>query len=91
MVNSHVCILKERFDPLSKAKFWAIPRKEVCLCQGVVAPQTSGSRSCSRGSDTNTLEDLWSTADLTLVTLLTNRRNWTTEKLDNLLGRSNCC
>ena len=91
VVESHVCILHERFDPLSGAKLWALPRKELCLCQRVVAPQMSGSRSCPRRDDTDALEDLWLTDDLSLITLLTNRRNWTPAKLDNLLGRSHCC
>ena len=28
MVESHVCILQERYDPLSRAKLWAIPQNE---------------------------------------------------------------
>ena len=77
MVSSHICILQERFDPSSRAKLWAIPRKEVCLCQGVVAPNMLGSQSCPRRSGINALEDLWVTNNTTLITLLTNRRNWT--------------
>ena len=91
MVESHVCILHERLDPLSGAKVWALPRKELCLCQGVVAPQTSGSRSCPRLKDTGALEDLWFTDNPSLITRLTSRRNWTAAKLDKLLGRSYCC
>ena len=91
MVDSHVCNLQERFDRLSEAKLWALPRKELCLCQGVVAPQMSGSRNCPRRTDTDALEDLWLTDDPSLITLLTNRNNWTPAKLDNLLGRSHCC
>ena len=91
MVESHVCILHERFDPLLGTKLWALPRKELCLCQGVVAPQMSGSRSCPRRSNTDGLEDLWFTDDPSLIALLINRRNWAPAKLDNLLGRSHCC
>ena len=92
MVGSHVCILQERFNP-SKAKLWAMPRSELCLCQRVVAPKMLVSQSCSRrsGHGINALEDLWDTNNTTLITLLTNRRNWTPAKLDNLLGRSHCC
>ena len=86
MVDSHVCILQE--SPLSGAKLWALPRKELCLCQRVVALRVVGSQSCPR---TDTVEDIWLTDDTTLITRLTNRRNWTPAKLDNLLGRSYCC
>ena len=68
-----------------------MPKKELCLCQGVVAPQTSSSRSCPRRGATDGLEDLWLTDDPSLINLLTNRRNWTPAKLDNLLGRFHCC
>ena len=94
IVDSHVCILQERFDPLSRGKFWAMSRTKLCLCQAVVAPQTSGSQSChrhDRRSDTNTLDDFWITDDPTRINLLTNRRNWTPEMLDHFLGRSHCC
>ena len=91
MVESHTCILQERFNLSSKAKHWAMPRKEVCLCQGVVAPKPLASQSCLTRDNKNALYDLWFTDDPNLITLLTNRRNWTPAKLDNLLGRSNCC
>ena len=91
MVDSHVCILQESFDPLLGAIVWALPLKELCLCQGVVAPQTSTSRSCTRQINTDTLEDLWFTGDPSLITLLSNRRNWAPAVLDKLLGRSYCC
>ena len=91
MVDSHVCILQDVVDPQPGVKLWALPKKELCLCQGVVAPQKSRSQSCPRRSDTDTLEDLWFSDDPSLITLLTNRRNWTPKKLDNLLGRFHCC
>ena len=91
MVDSYVCMFQERFDPSSKATLWALPQNELCLCQGVVEPQTTSSRSCSRRSDTDALDDLWSTNDPILVSLLTNRKNWTPAKLNHLLGRSHCC
>ena len=91
MVNSHVCMFQERFDPSSRAKLLTIPRNELCLCQGVVAPQTSGTRSCHRRGDTDDRDNLWSTLDRILVSHLTDRRNWTPAKLDYLLERSHCC
>ena len=84
-----MCILQERFDPSSKAKLWALPRTELCLCRGVVAPQFVSSESCPKRIDA--LEDIWFTDDYTLVTRLTNIRNWTPSQLDHLLGRSQCC
>ena len=90
IVDSHVCILQETFDPLSGAKLWALPRKELCLCQRVIAPYTSGSRSCSKRYETDASDGLWLSDDPTLIILLTNRRNWTPAKLDKLLGRSHC-
>ena len=90
MVDSHVCILQERFDPFSNSKLWALPRKELCLCQGVVVTQTSSSRSCLRHNDTDALEDVWLIHEPSLITRLTNRTNWIPAKLDNLLERSYC-
>ena len=91
MVNSHVCIIQNRFNLSTRAKLWAMPRKELCLCQGVVSPKMSSSRNCSRLGDTDTLENLWFTDDPALIILLANRRNWTPAKLDHLLGRSHYC
>ena len=91
MVDMHVCILQERFDPSSKSKLWTMPRKEMCLCQRVVAPWMPSSQSCPRRSGSDATEDLWFTDDYSRVTLLTNGKNWTPAKLDNLLGRSKCC
>ena len=86
VVNSHICLLQERFDPSSMR--WSLPQKERCFCQRVVAPQISGSRSCVRVNDTDNIEDLWFIDDPTTVT---NPRNWTPRKLDDLLDRSQCC
>ena len=91
MVNSHVCILQKTFNLSTRAKLWAMPRKELCLCQGVVSPKMPSSRNCPRRGDTDTLENLWFTDDPALIILLANRRNWTPAKLDHLLGRSHCC
>lgn len=101
MVDSHVCVLQERFDPLSGMMRWSLSRKEICSCHGVVAPKVSSGRRCSRyddgnnaddaaatANDANTFEDLWFTDD---PLSLTNRQNWTPIKLDVLLGRSQCC
>ena len=91
MVDSHVCFLQQRFDLSSKAKLWAMPRKEICLCQGVVAPKMITSHSCHTRGNKDVIQDLWSTEDPSLITLLTSRRNWTPGKLDSLLRRSDCC
>ena len=91
MVDSHICILQERFNLSSQAKHWAMPRKEVCSCQRVVAPKMLTSQSCLTHNNEDALEDLWLVDDPNLITLLTNRRNWTPAKLDNLLEQSNCC
>ena len=91
MVVSHVCTLQERFDPSLKTKLWVLPRKDVCLCQIVVAPKISVGRTCPKRTDATVIEDFWLTDDYTLITLLTNRKNWTPAKLDHLLGRSYCC
>ena len=91
MVDSHVCILQESFDVLSRANLWTMPRKELCWCQKVVAPTVLGSRSCPRRRDTDALEDIWHSDDPSLITLLTDPRNCTAAKLDKLLERSYCC
>ena len=91
MVESHVCILQEKYDPSSRAKLWTMPQNQLCLCQGVAVPKTSGSRICPERSDTNADEDLWLSYDASLITLLTSRKNWTPAKLDHLLGRLNSC
>ena len=91
MVDSHVCILQESFDVLSRANLWTMPRKELCWCQKVVAPTMLGSRSCPRRRDTDALEDIWHSDDPSLITLLTDPRNWTAAKLDKHLERSYCC
>ena len=75
-MTSHVCVLQERFDPSSKMIRWSLSRKEICFCLGVVAPQESSGRRCSKivEDDADILEDLWFTDD---SLLLVNRNNWT--------------
>ena len=88
VVESHVCHLQEKFDRNLGRLRWSLPRKERCLCQGVVAPRTPGNQHCSVVKETVDIEDLWFTDD---PTPLTNRNNWKREILDDLLDRSECC
>ena len=67
---------------------WSLPKKEICLCQGVIAPKVSAGQSCSRYEDADANEELWFIDD---PTPLTKRKNWTPKKLDALLSRSQCC
>ena len=88
VVEAHVCRLQEKFNRSLGRFRWSLPRRERCLCQGVVAPPTSGNQYCSVVEETVDVEDLWFTDD---PTPLTNRNNWKRENLDDLLDRSGCC
>ena len=88
IVNSHVCILRRRFDPSSGMIRWSLSKKEICFCQGIVAPEVSAARNCPRYEDADKNEELWFTDD---PTFLTNRKNWTPKKLDAFLNRTHCC
>ena len=88
VVDSHVCILQESLDPASGVMRWSLPKYEICLCQGVVAPRVSAGRTCHRNGKTETTQQLWFTDD---PSSLTNRNNWTPKKLDALLNRTHCC
>ena len=88
VVHSHVCMLQKRFNPSSRTLQWSLPRNELCLCQGVVAPRTSTIQSCLKEDDAEAVDNLWFTDD---PTPLIDRRNWKPAELDKLLNRSFCC
>ena len=89
VLDAHVCILQKQRDPSTATLLWSLPRKQRCLCQGVVAPEIKHSKLCQRGG-TEIDEDLWFIDDH-IARSLTNRQNWTPEKLDELLDRRECC
>ena len=88
VVEAYVCILQKQTDSLGAIR-WSLPRKERCLCQGVVAPKTTHSKPC-QGGGIGTDDDLWFIDDDIARSLL-NRQNWKQAKLDQLLNRQECC
>ena len=87
-MGSHICVLQEQFALSPGTMQWSLQKDELHRCQRVVAPRFLSDQSCARYRDADTLEDLWLTDD---PAPLINQRNWTPEKLDKLLGRSQHC
>ncbi|XP_072025123.1 uncharacterized protein [Amphiura filiformis] len=86
LVNSHVCVLKQRPDPAQGGVLrWSLPFHERCLCQGVVAPRQSPAHLCT---ELDIVNKLWYVDD---PTPLTNRIYWNKESLDILLDRAEYC
>ena len=65
---------------------WALPLKERCLCQAVTVPEVRHTNNCFATKVIS--ESLWFTSD---PAPLIRRENWTPEKLDDLLERSEYC
>ncbi len=56
-IHGHVCILKKRPDPEHEGLLrWSLPKKELCLCQGVVAPVMT--KSCPPIEEEDAVEDM---------------------------------
>ena len=86
-VQGHVCILTKRPDSAhGGVTKWSLPKKEICLCQGVVAPVVTST--CSAMEETFAKDDLWFIDDPRELTL---RHNWRTDVLDTLLERTEYC
>ncbi len=86
-VHGQVCILMKRPDPARDGDpRWSLPKKELCFCQGVVAPAMF--KSCPTMEETYSEEDLWFIDDPRELTL---RHNWKKDILDELLKRTEYC
>ena len=88
MADTHVCVLRKKFDGQTGTLRWSLPRIEICHCQGVVAPRNKEHQSCSREEDGEINEVLWFTDD---PVPFVNRKNWEPAKLDKYLDRTHCC
>ena len=84
-MQGHVCLLRERLNLTGETQ-WFLPKQERCYCQHVIAPTFISIHDCY----TNMMEStqLWFTSD---SVSLTNRENWTPERLDELLERMGYC
>ncbi len=86
-IHGQVCILTKRPDPAREGVLrWSLPKKELCFCQGVVAPAMA--KSCSTMEEACTEEDLWFIDEPQELTL---RHNWRKDILDELLERTEYC
>ncbi len=65
---------------------WSLPKKELCFCQGVVAPVMV--KSCSTMEKEYSEDELWFIDDPRELTL---RHNWKKDILDDLLERTEYC
>ena len=91
--DAYVCILRQRWDPVTAMHRWSMPLDERCKCLGVVAPEDRRpNRTCPliRG-DMNNPNDFWWFTDDDSKKHLTNRDNWTPEMLNKLLKRVEYC
>ncbi|XP_072046698.1 probable carboxypeptidase X1 [Amphiura filiformis] len=80
---SYVCILQQRPDPSrGGALRWSLPYKEICFCQGVVAPKYV--KTCP-GRDQR---DLWFVDDPSQLIM---RQHWKKDILDELMNRTSYC
>ncbi len=86
VVDSYVCMLKQRQDPSSGKLRWSLPYSEICYCQGVVAPMQMSS--CPQAAHNYNEGDLWFTDDPQPLTI---RSNWKKEILDKLFERALYC
>ena len=85
-MHGHVCILKKRVDPVLGVMRWSLPKKEICLCQGVVTPVVMNI--CP------TMETDYADDELLFFDdprELTMRHNWKKNELDKLLERVEYC
>ncbi len=86
-VHGQVCILTKRPDPERGGVMrWSLPKREICFCQGVVAPVIM--KTCSTTEETYAEDDMWFIDDPYELTL---RQNWKTDVLDTLLERAEYC
>ena len=85
LTQGHVCLLRKRLN-FSGELQWSLPLQELCYCQRVVAPTFINTHNCF----TNELDltQLWFTHD---AVFLTQRENWSPERLDDLLERKDYC
>ncbi|XP_072017513.1 uncharacterized protein [Amphiura filiformis] len=80
-------MLKERPDPSRGGVLrWSLPYKEICYCQGVVAPKRA--KTCPRREDEYEDGDLWFVDDPSLLIM---RQNWRKDILDELMNRASYC
>ena len=89
--DAYVCILRQRWDPVTARHRWAMPSDERCNCMGVVAPEDNNPPlTCPlvRGDDHSPNDFWWFTDN---KAKLTNRDNWTPETLNKLLKRAEYC
>ncbi|XP_072016990.1 hyalin-like [Amphiura filiformis] len=85
VVQSYLCMLKERRDPSRGGILrWSLLYKEICYCQGVVAPKRA--KTCPRREEE--YEDLWFVDDPSLLIM---RQNWRKDILDELMNRAAYC
>ncbi|XP_072016385.1 uncharacterized protein [Amphiura filiformis] len=80
-----VCLLTERQAPDGHVR-WSLPYKGRCFCQVVRAPRKVATTTCHRRNEEE--DSYWYTSD---PQELTQRENWTPEKLDVLLERTGFC
>ena len=84
-----MCKLEPHYDPATKRDRWAMPKEDICFCQGVIAPNNRGTASCPAApQNEHPGSVMWYTDN---PNPLTSRKNWTPEKLDQLLDRVRFC
>ncbi|XP_072022654.1 hyalin-like [Amphiura filiformis] len=87
VVQSNLCMLKERPDHSRGGVLrWSLLYKEICYCQGVVAPRRVNT--CPRREEDYEDGDLWFVDDPSLLIM---RQNWKKDILDELLNRARYC
>ena len=92
-VLSHMCMLKERYDPDAGTIRWSLPSMERCYCQAVVRSKVTSDLKnalfyCPAFVEETIDEDMWFTDN---DSALTQRENWTPNELDLLLERIPFC
>ena len=89
-IHGHTCLLRERLNSFGELQL-SLTLQERCYCQRVVAPTFIGTHNCS--TNELNLTQLWFTnhSHSEFTNPLTQKENWTPERLDELLERRKFC